>query len=57
MMGEKFWVHAYVVDDLELGEVELMIAGIDVSTEGEMGGICSHWEGVEVDFKCVAGAK
>ena len=57
MMGEEFRVDAYVADDLKLGEVELVIARVDVSTECKTGRICSCWKGVEMDFKSVAGSK
>ncbi len=57
VLSEEFGMDADVVDDLELGEVELVAAGLDGAAKDEAGGIIVVGEGVEVKFKSVKGAK
>ncbi len=48
---EEFGMDADVVDDLELGEVELVVTGVDGAAKDEAGRIIVGGEGVEVEFK------
>ncbi len=46
---------ADVADDLELGEVELVVTGVDGAAKDEAGRIIVGVEGVEVEFKSHGG--
>jgi hypothetical protein len=58
VLFEEFGVDADVVDNLELREVELVVAGVDAgAAKDEAGRNIVDGEGVEVEFKSVKGAK
>ena len=55
VLFEEFGMDVDVVDDFELGEVELMVTGVDGAAKDEAGGIIVGGEGVEVEFKSHGG--